>query len=73
MRAGDFATGACTNWCAAPRVQQRAFIACAQTQGTKHILIEPGRPMLNDSIESLNGKFRDECPKEHLFENLHQG
>lgn len=29
--------------------------------------IEPGRPMQNASIESLNGRFRDELLNEHAF------
>ena len=29
--------------------------------------IEPGKPQQNASIESFNGKFRDECLNEHWF------
>lgn len=29
--------------------------------------------MQNGFIESFNGRFRDECLKEHWFENLQQG
>jgi len=50
----------------------RAFIAWAQGHGIRHILIEPGRPMQNGCIKSFNGRFRDECPNEHLFETLHR-
>lgn len=33
--------------------------------------IAPGKPMQNGFIESFNGKLRDECLNETLFENLH--
>ena len=29
--------------------------------------IAPGKPMQNGFVESLNGRFRDECLNEHLF------
>ncbi|MFP3756253.1 transposase [Cupriavidus sp. SIMBA_020] len=29
--------------------------------------IRPGRPVENDYIESLNGRFRDECLNDHWF------
>ena len=32
--------------------------------------IAPGKPMQNAFIESLNGRFRDECLNEHLFRSL---
>lgn len=33
--------------------------------------IAPGKPMQNGLVESFNGKLRDECLNEILFENLH--
>jgi transposase InsO family protein len=33
--------------------------------------IEPGKPNQNAYIESFNGRFRDECLKEHWFTSLH--
>ena len=30
----------------------------------------PGKPMQNGFVESLNGRFRDECLNEHMFRNL---
>jgi len=33
--------------------------------------IAPGKPMQNDFVESFNGKLRDECLNETLFEDLH--
>ena len=32
--------------------------------------IAPGKPMQNGFVESFNGRIRDECLNEHLFENL---
>lgn len=32
--------------------------------------IAPGKPMQNGFVESLNGRFRDECLNEHLFRSL---
>lgn len=33
-------------------------------------LIQAGKPTRNASIESFNGKFRDECLNEHWFMTL---
>lgn len=48
------------------------FMDWTQSHGVRHILIEPGRPMQNGYIESLNAKFRDDCLNEHWFETLVQ-
>jgi putative transposase len=32
--------------------------------------IAPGKPMQNGFVESFNGRLRDECLNEHLFDNL---
>ena len=55
-----------------PEFTSRAFMAWAHTDGVRHILIEPGRPMQNGYIESFNGKFRDECLNEQWFQTLHR-
>ena len=55
-----------------PEFTSRTFIGWAQGHGIRHILIERGRPMQNGYIESFNGRFRDECLNEHLFQTLHQ-
>ena len=55
-----------------PEFTSRAFLAWAQEHGIQHILIEPGRPMQNGTIESFVGKFRDECLNEHWFQSLKQ-
>ena len=33
--------------------------------------IAPGKPMQNGIVESFNGRMRDECLNEHLFDNLY--
>lgn len=55
-----------------PDFTSRAFIAWAQGRGIRDILIDPGRPIQNGYIESLNGRFRNECLNEHWFETLKQ-
>lgn len=44
----------------------------AYRHGVQLELIEPGKPMQNENIESFNGKFHDECLNEHWFETLAQ-
>src|SRR3974390_3290801 len=34
--------------------------------------IAPGKPMQNGFVESFNGRLRDECLNEHLFDTLRQ-
>ena len=41
-----------------------------QDQAVEWHYIAPGKPMQNGFVESLNGRFRDECLNEHLFANL---
>lgn len=36
----------------------------------KQIFIDPGKPMQNGAVESLNGKFRTECLNQHWFKHL---
>ncbi len=36
-----------------------------------NIIAVGGKPMQNGFVESFNGKLRDECLNETLFENLH--
>jgi putative transposase len=38
-----------------PEFTSRAFMAWATAHGVRHILIQPGRPMQNGTIESFNG------------------
>ena len=38
----------------------------------KTIYIDPGSPWQNGFVESFNGRLRDECLNEHLFDTLRQ-
>jgi putative transposase len=38
--------------------------------GVELRLIQPGRPAQNGFIESINGRFRDECLSEHGFSDV---
>ena len=42
----------------------------AHQNGVKLFFIDPGKPMQNGSIESFNGRFRDECLDPHWFRSL---
>ena len=42
----------------------------AHTRGVKLSFIRPGKPVENAFIESINGKFRDECLNENWFTSL---
>jgi len=42
----------------------------AHKNGVKILFIRPGKPNENAFIESFNGRFRDECLNENLFETL---
>lgn len=46
-------------------LEQRAF-----KHGVELRLIQPGKPMHNGFIESLNGRFHDECLNEHWFSDI---
>jgi putative transposase len=41
-----------------------------QDTGVECHYIAPGKPVQNAFVESLNGRFRDECLNEHLFRGL---
>jgi transposase InsO family protein len=42
----------------------------AHRRGIALRLIEPGKPSQNAYVESVNGRFRDECLNEHWFMSL---
>ena len=44
-----------------------AILRWQQEHGVEWHYIAPGKPMQNGFVESLNGRFRDECLNEHLF------
>lgn len=49
-----------------------AMLAWQQDRGVEWHYIAPGKPMQNGFVESFNGRLRDECLNEHLFDNLRQ-
>ena len=44
-----------------PEFVSRALLKWIVDQGIETALIDPGKPWQNGALESLNGKFRDEC------------
>jgi len=48
----------------------RAILLWAQQNGVEWHYITPGKPRENGFTESLNGRIRDECLNEHVFESL---
>lgn len=48
----------------------RAMLTWAHGRGVSLCLIQPGKPTQNAYIESFNGRLRDECLNEHLFNSL---
>jgi putative transposase len=48
----------------------RAILGWQQDHGVEWHYIAPGKPTQNGFIESFNGRLRDECLNEHLFDNL---
>ena len=47
-----------------------AILAWQQERDVEWHYIAPGKPMQNGFVESFNGRLRDECLNEHLFNNL---
>jgi putative transposase len=47
-----------------------AILRWQQDTGIAWHYIAPGKPIQNAFVESLNGRFRDECLNEHLFRGL---
>lgn len=48
----------------------RVLGAWAYRRGIRLRFIQPGKPVQNAFVESFNGRFRDECLKEHWFVDL---
>lgn len=44
-----------------------AMLKWQQDRGVEWHTIAPGKPMQNGFVESFNGRLRDECLNEHLF------
>ena len=47
-----------------------AILRWQEERGVEWHYIAPGKPQQNGFVESLNGRFRDECLNEHLFRSL---
>lgn len=48
----------------------KAMFEWTENNGTKLQFIQPGKPTQNAFVESLNGKFRNECLNQHWFRSL---
>ena len=53
-----------------PELTGRDLERWSHDHGVKLFFIDPGKPMQNGSIESFNGRFRDECLDPHWFVSL---
>lgn len=53
-----------------PEFRSRALQAWATKNEVRLHFIDPGKPVQNAFIESLNGRLRAECLDQNLFENL---
>ncbi len=49
-----------------------AILGWQQEHGIEWHYIAPGKPMQNGFVESFNGRLRDECLNEHLFNTLNE-
>ena len=47
----------------------KAMFFWSQTEGVRLSFIQPGKPTQNAFVESLNGKFRNECLNQHWVIN----
>ena len=55
-----------------PEFTGRALDQWANKHNVQLKLIQPGKPTQNAFIESLNGKFRNECLNQHWFRSLEE-
>jgi len=53
-----------------PELTSRHFLSRCEEQKIQLIHIQPGRPMQNGHVESLNGRLRDECLNANWFRTL---
>jgi putative transposase len=53
-----------------PEFRGRGLDRWAYEHGAKLFFIDPGKPVRNGSIESFNGRFREECPDQGWFTSL---
>ncbi len=47
-----------------------AILKWSEATGVEWHYIQPGKPTQHAFVESFNGRFRDECLNEHLFDGL---
>jgi len=50
----------------------KAMFFWQKKKGTKLGFIQPGKPTQNAFVESLNGKFRNECLNQHWFRSIEE-
>lgn len=50
----------------------KAMFFWSKETGTKLNFIQPGKPTQNAFVESLNGKFRDNCLNQHWFRTIEE-
>lgn len=53
-----------------PEFRSRHFRTWCEQRGIEMIHIQPGKPTQNASIESFNGRLRDECLNANWFQNV---
>jgi putative transposase len=53
-----------------PEGTSRAMFNWSERTGVRLRFIEPGKPVQNAFVESLNGRMRDECLNLHWFQSL---
>lgn len=53
-----------------PEGTSRAMFEWSERTGVRLRFIEPGKPVQNAFVESLNGRLRDECLNLHWFRSL---
>ena len=53
-----------------PEFTGKAMFDWTEENGVRQAFIQPGKPTQNAFVESLNGKFRNECLNQHWFRSL---
>jgi putative transposase len=56
--------------CYGTELTSRAILQWQEDNRVEWHYIAPGKPTQNGFVESLNGRFRDECLNEHLFRGM---
>ena len=56
-----------------PEGTGKAMFNWSERTGVRLRFVEPGKPVQNAFVESLNGKLRDECLNLHWFSSLRHG